>query len=52
MDSSVVNLKMLKECFPDFYKYITTELDIMTVEQMEAFVKNKTGKKVRGSKKA
>jgi hypothetical protein len=43
---------MLKECFPDFYKYITTELDIMTVEQMEAFVKNKTGKKVRGSKKA
>jgi len=52
MDSSVVNLKMLKECFPDFYKYITTELDIMTVEQMQAFVKNKNGKKVRGSKKA
>lgn len=52
MDSSVVNLKMLKECFPDFYKYITTELDVMTVEQMESFVKNKTPKKARGSKKA
>jgi hypothetical protein len=51
MDSSVVNLKMLKECFPDFYKYITTELDIMTVEQMEAFIKNKNSKKTNKFKK-
>lgn len=52
MNSSLVNLKMLKECFPDFYKHITTQLDIMTVEQMQAFIKNKNVDKPNKSKNA
>lgn len=46
MNSSLVNLRMLKECFPDFYDYITTELDIMSLEEMQEFIKGKSGKKI------
>lgn len=41
MESTVINLKLFKECFPDFYEHITTKLDIMTVEEMTDFIKNK-----------
>ena len=41
MVSALNNLIMLKENFPDFYEYITTKLDIMTVESMEEFINNK-----------
>lgn len=41
MQSSIANLKMLRDCFPDFYKHITKKLDVMTVEMMEQFQKNK-----------
>lgn len=43
MFSSLNNLIMLKENFPDFYEHITTKLDIMTVENMEEFINNKNG---------
>lgn len=43
MQSSLNNLILLKENFPDFYKHITTKLDVMTVESMEEFIKNKNG---------
>lgn len=57
MQSSLNNLIMLKENFPDFYKHITTKLDVMTVESMEEFIKNKNGtrksnKTRQGKKKA
>jgi len=41
MDSTVVNLKLFKECFPDFYEHITTKLDVMNLEEMTDFIKNK-----------
>jgi len=41
MESTLTNLKLLKENFPDFYNHITTKLDIMKVEEMEKFIKNK-----------
>jgi hypothetical protein len=41
MQSSLNNLIMLKENFPDFYQHITTKLDVMTVENMEEFINNK-----------
>lgn len=50
MLSALNNLIMLKENFPDFYKHITTKLDIMTVESMEEFINNKNG--TRKSNKA
>jgi hypothetical protein len=41
MESTVINLKLFKECFPEFYNHITTNLDIMKLEDMEDFIKNK-----------
>lgn len=41
MSSTLNNLIMLKENFPDFYHHITTKLDIMTVENMKDFIRNK-----------
>lgn len=57
MQSSLNNLIMLKENFPDFYKHITTKLDVMTVENMEEFIRNKneprkSNKTRQGKKKA
>lgn len=52
MNSSLINLRLLKECFPDFYKHITTELDIMTLEQMKLHIKNKNTKNTNKSKNA
>lgn len=46
MSSCLSNLIMIKECFPDFYEHITTKMDIMTVEAMEEFIKNKNSKNV------
>lgn len=51
MNSSLINLKMLKECFPDFYDYITTELDIMPLEEMEKFINGKSNKKISNKSK-
>lgn len=51
MTSSLNNLIMLKENFPDFYKYITTKLDIMTVENMQDFIENKNHTKNKYKKK-
>jgi hypothetical protein len=41
MESTVINLKLFKECFPEFYNHITTNLDIMKLEDMKDFIKNK-----------
>jgi len=41
MQSTLANLKLLKENFPDFYEYITTSLDVMKLEEMQKFIKNK-----------
>jgi hypothetical protein len=41
MSSTLNNLKMLKQNFPEFYTHITTKLDIMTVENMQEFINNK-----------
>ena len=41
MTSTLHNLIMLKDNFPEFYDYITTKLDVMTVENMEQFILNK-----------
>ena len=41
MESTLANLKLLKENFPDFYEYITTSLDVMKLEEMQKFIKNK-----------
>jgi hypothetical protein len=41
MESSLANLKLLKENFPDFYEHITTSLDVMKLEEMQKFFKNK-----------
>jgi hypothetical protein len=41
MESTVINLKLFKECFPEFYNHITTNLDIMKLEDMNEFIKNK-----------
>ena len=41
MESSLSNLIMIKDNFPDFYQHITTKLDIMTVEQMNKYISNK-----------
>lgn len=43
MSSTLNNLTMLKENFPEFYTHITTKLDIMTVENMQEFINNKNG---------
>lgn len=51
MQSSLNNLIMLKENFPDFYKHITTKLDVMTVENMEDFIDNKNNKKIKRKSK-
>lgn len=51
MQSSLNNLIMLKENFPDFYKHITTKLDIMTVENMQDFIENKNHTKNKYKKK-
>ena len=42
MESSLSNLIMIKDNFPDFYQHITTKLDIMTVEQMKTYISNKS----------
>jgi hypothetical protein len=44
MESSLANLKLLKENFPDFYEHITTSLDVMKLEEMKRFAKNKNKK--------
>lgn len=41
MQSCLNNLIMMRDCFPEFYKHITTKMDIMTVEAMQEFIKNK-----------
>ena len=46
MNSCLSNLIMIKDCFPDFYEHITTKMDIMTVEAMREFIKNKNSKNV------
>ena len=55
MQSTLNNLTMLKENFPEFYTHITTKLDIMTVENMQEFINNKNvtreSNKVRQGKK-
>lgn len=51
MQSSLNNLIMLKENFPDFYKHITTKLDVMTVENMKDFIDNKNNKKIKRKSK-
>jgi hypothetical protein len=47
MESTLNNLTMLKENFPDFYNHITTKLDIMTVEDMKQFIQSKNGTRKR-----
>jgi|APGre2960657404_1045060.scaffolds.fasta_scaffold39422_2 hypothetical protein len=42
MPSSLSNLIMIKDNFPDFYKHITTKLDVMTVEEMKKYILNKS----------
>ncbi len=42
MPSSLSNLIMIKDNFPDFYKHITTKLDVMTVEEMKKYISNKS----------
>jgi len=42
MESSLSNLIMIKDNFPDFYQHITTKLDIMTVEQMKKYILSKS----------
>jgi hypothetical protein len=51
MDSTVVNLKLFKECFPDFYEHITTKLDVMNLEEMTDFIKNKNKQVKKPDKK-
>jgi hypothetical protein len=51
MDSTAVNLKLFKECFPDFYEHITTKLDIMNLEEMTDFIKNKNKEVKKPAKK-
>jgi len=51
MESTVINLKLFKECFPDFYEHITTKLDIMKVEDMNEFIKNKNKESKAPAKK-
>lgn len=55
MHSTLNNLTMLKDNFPEFYTHITTKLDIMTVENMQEFINNKNvtreSNKVRQRKK-
>ena len=42
MESSLSNLIMIKDNFPDFYEHITSKLDVMTVEQMKKYISNKS----------
>ena len=51
MKSTVINLKLFKECFPEFYDHITTNLDIMKVEDMNEFIKNKNKESKAPAKK-
>jgi hypothetical protein len=51
MESTVINLKLFKECFPEFYDHITTNLDIMKVEDMSEFIKNKNKESKAPAKK-
>jgi hypothetical protein len=51
MNSTAVNLKLFKECFPDFYEHITTKLDIMNLEEMTDFIKNKNTEGKKPAKK-
>lgn len=43
MISTLNNLIMLRDNFPEFYNHITTKLDIMTIEDMQQFIHNKNG---------
>lgn len=51
MHSCLSNLVMIKDCFPDFYEHITTKMDIMTVEAMQEFIKNKNSNVTNRTKK-
>lgn len=51
MGSTAVNLRLFKECFPDFYEHITTKLDVMKVEEMNEFIKNKNKESKAPTKK-
>lgn len=42
MESSLSNLIMIKDNFPEFYEHITTKLDVMTVEEMKKYISNKS----------
>jgi hypothetical protein len=39
--STIINLKMMRDNFPEFYEHITTKLDVMTVEDMEKYAADK-----------
>jgi hypothetical protein len=39
--STIINLKLMRDNFPEFYEHITTKLDVMTVEGMEKYAKDK-----------
>jgi hypothetical protein len=40
-NSTIINLKMMRDNFPEFYEHITTKLDVMTVEGMEKYAADK-----------